>query len=209
MKFFKKSAVKKKIQRHSYNKVSYSLVLIVGHSLKDQGARTIDGMSEYRVNSVLANRIQLASEKSPFDVHIIYRDDIGIEGAYLKALEYDPCAIVELHFNAYDGHVNGCEVLICDKDDEIGVNERFFATKMLDSIHGVLRNRKRGVKTIAKRGERGFYNLSRVSSVPSILIEPFFGDNPLEYHNYLSNSDALAESILNAFIDFRKDNIRN
>lgn len=177
-----------------------NVVLIVGHDQKRQGAYSYNGVSEYQFNKEFAHTIQHYTETLNINCHIILRDGIGIKGSYSKALKKTPFLIVELHLNAFNGEASGCEILISDSyDKKTNEDERFIATKVLDVIHNTLNNRKRGIKHRASKGERGFYNLSQVTSVPSILIEPAFCDNKQDFDNLVEKKDKLAKNLALCF----------
>lgn len=195
---FKKRIIKK----HPYKVGSNVLCLIVGHTKARQGARSYHGKTEYEVNKEFAHLIAEYSSRLGLHVIVHFRDFVGITGAYLDAVKQDPFAICELHFNAFDGTVSGCEVLYSDINDKKPVLERRLATMALDTISYVLGNRKRGIKNKAKKGERGFYNVSQVSNVPSILIEPYFGDNKKDFDNYWTKQRLLAQKLAEMFYSF-------
>jgi len=102
----------------------------------------------------------------------------------------------------YNGKATGSETLVSDIKDDPGVDERALAAEIQTRIVDAMGLRNRGLKFLASRGERGFYNLSRVCDVPSILIEPFFGDNIKDSEEFNKNKDFLAEGILQGFNNY-------
>lgn len=151
------------------------LGIVVGHERKAPGADFKLGGSEYDFNSDIAARVkEYAGRKYPnIKVEIIYRDGVGISGAYrkAKALKVDAC--IELHFNAYNGQAQGTETL-CTSDYE----DRKFAGFIHSKICAVFQRagQSRGVKALP-RSARGGQSLYAMTGVPNCLVEPFFGDN--------------------------------
>jgi N-acetylmuramoyl-L-alanine amidase len=163
------------------------LALVVGHEKDRPGALLHGGGHEYQYNSKVAQRAQAFAKEVLFDeleVFVVYRDGIGISGAYEKVADLDPDAVIELHFNAFNKRVVGTELLYHDDKDKEPQVERAFAEHVLSGLYQLFRPNApkeskvlRGAKDLP-RGHRGWYNVSRVLDFPSILVEPFFGDTP-------------------------------
>ena len=161
------------------------LALVVGHEKGRPGAGLHGGGHEYQYNSKVAEKAKAFADEVLFDeleVFVVYRDGIGIGGAYEKVKDIDPDAVIELHFNAFNKRVIGTELLYHDDKDKDPSLERAFAEHVLDGLYRLFRpgvkgkdRRLRGAKDLPK-GHRGWYNVSRVLDFPSILVEPFFGD---------------------------------
>lgn len=151
------------------------LVVVVGHEKKAPGADFALGGSEYQYNSDIAARMkQYAELKYPnLRVEIIFRDGVGIAGAYRKALTFKPDACIELHFNAFNGSAHGSETL-CSVD----AVDRQFAAIIQDKICGVFSRtgQSRGVKVLSRSG-RGGQSVYSLPGSANALVEPFFGDN--------------------------------
>lgn len=99
--------------------------------------------------------------------------------------------IVELHFNASEGHTaQGSEVLFFYKSTK----GRKYAEITLDEIIKEFGLRKRGVKGISSGNGYGFLKKTKA---PAILIEPFFGDEPKCMA--FSNIERYAETLHRAF----------
>ena len=182
---------------------SQHLSIIVGHTNKSPGAYSSQlKTTEYAYMSEFASLLKLEVMRFECSASIHFRDDGGISGAYLRALSNGPACIIELHFNAFNGIVSGCETLFSEKGDDVGVRERLFAQKIQNAMVSALDNQDRGLKHRVSKGERGFFNLSRVSSVPSILIEPFFGDNSKDAKNFHAKRSLVAASLAKTFKEF-------
>jgi len=184
------------------------LALIVGHTKQSPGAIAVNPIdaTEYEFNCELCTMIQQIGEKKGIETLIFLRDGVGINGAYADAMAFQPDAIVEVHFNAYNSTAQGTEVLFhSDKQDQ---TEKLFADllqlKLCDAL-GREGKTNRGTKDLAdKPGERGFFNLTRTSEVPCVLIEPFFGDNFTDAELAFERKENIAKAVVSAFCDWKK-----
>lgn len=187
------------------------IVIMVGHSLKAPGASLHGGGHEYGYNK----KVAMAAAKHAHDVlfdecelFVIFRDGIGRTGAYEKAKELNPDAVIELHFNAFNKRVVGTELLFDDEGDRDPKLEKAYADHLLDAVYKVFRpgaqgkdRALRGVKDL-KRGDRGWVNVSRVLDCPSVLIEPFFGDTPSEAQLARQKMNEYAETLVESTVEF-------
>lgn len=202
--FFKrmfKKTTNKKETKPSAKKTEATLCIIVGHEKDSPGAYGVHPIDcyEYEYNAGLAQLIKSEGEALGFRVEILFRDFVGIKGAYNNALNFNPDAIIELHFNSYNTKVEGCEVLYSDKRDVEGIREKAFAALLQNNIYEVMQSRNRPLKNRASGGERGFYNLSRTHKTPSVIIEPFFGDCPTDAKRAVFLKDKLAKAVVKSF----------
>jgi N-acetylmuramoyl-L-alanine amidase len=69
---------------------------------------------------------------------------------------------------------------------------------MSEALSLPMRHRN-GIKEISK-GERGWYNVAQTLSVPSVLIESGFADNPIDSASMQKNKGALAGALVDTFI---------
>lgn len=149
------------------------LVLIVGHTKKAPGATFALGGSEYQYNSKVAELASsYAKTLGTIDVKVVFRDGIGISGAYAKAKALKPDCTIELHFNAANKTATGTETL-CTPEEK----DRKFSEIVQKSICKVFKREglSRGVKVLAK-GARGAGNIYSLPGFANCLVEPFFGD---------------------------------
>lgn len=170
------------LKRFFKKKPSNKVVLVVGHNQKQPGAKVVNNQNEYMYNSKVAH---IVSNLLP-EVNVAFYSELEKDYVVLS----DPGFIaIELHTNAFNGYVNGSEVLVLDGD----VVSEEYAQEMLDSLCERFGKRNRGVKYI-KEGDRGYENLRRAKGKGariSIIVEPFFGDNfddvipPSEYAQFL------------------------
>lgn len=178
------------------------LAIVVGHSQASQGA-TINtfGQSsaprittEYRFNKdIMVPLLKREGAKIGVRVEDFYRDGTTISGAVHRALEWKPDCIIELHTNAFNGVVEGTEVLVTPDQ-----NDRKLGQLLLDEMYSVFRPGsagRRGVK-ILKQSDRGATNIYAAGSVPNALVEPVFADNPKEGQLLWDNRVKYAEALV-------------
>jgi hypothetical protein len=106
------------------------------------------------------------------DVVVIYRDGVGISGAYKKAIDADCDCVIELHFNAFNAKATGTLTLCTTEPKDIE-----FATLIQEAMCAVFGRSSfsRGLSKLA-RGARGGQNVHSFPVGPNCLVEPFFGD---------------------------------
>jgi N-acetylmuramoyl-L-alanine amidase len=178
-----------------------NLGLIVGHTRSAPGATMHGGQSEYSYNSEVAQIAKSYGSKYSFlTTHIIFRDGVGIAGAYRRANELKCDAVIELHFNAFNRQVVGTETLIAP-----GTENRKFAQFIHDMQCRVFERggQSRGVKVLS-RGQNGFGNVSSFPQGPNCLPEPFFGDTPSEAVLANTHKQAYAQGLVEASLEYFK-----
>lgn len=175
------------------------LVIVVGHTKKNGGARFCGKtwVDEYDYNSEVAALCEKISENDDrLKVTTIFRDQIGLVGAYEKANRCEPDALISLHFNAYNGAVTGSETLCAPKG-------RDFAKWIHKaSCEAFNRNgQSRGVKVIPRSSPGGFAVYS-CGETPVCLAEPFFGDNQKEAKIAVNSIQDYASALIKYTIRF-------
>lgn len=173
--------------------------VIVGHEKKAQGA--VFGkskISEYQFNKQIAAMIVAACELRAVKCVVQLRDGVGITGAYKEILKQKPDAIIELHFNAFNGKATGTQTL-CTTN----LNDIAFANHIHAEVCACFGRKglSRGVTGIS-RDSRGGGNVYAAGDTPNCLIEPFFGDNSSEENLAMINKEKYALSIVSGFIDW-------
>ena len=182
------------------------LALIVGHTAHDQGADLFGaGYGEYQYNKKVAEAAKQYAEKTygkKVQVEIIFRDGIGILGAYAKAKELLCDVCIELHFNAADSKAQGTETL-CTPD----VNDIDFAHIVHMAVCRVLgrQGTSRGVKVLSKSA-RGATNVYSFAGGANCLVEPFFGDNKDDATNGLIKYEEYAKGLVEATVLWARKN---
>ena len=175
------------------------LGVIVGHEKKAPGALMANTReTEYSYNSRVASAMTQMADSYGIDVQVIYRDGIGIEGAYRKADELLCDYVIELHFNAFNRKASGT-LTLCSTDMQDIEFSRFVQHEMcrVFNRHGS----SRGVQPIPRSGRGG----KSVYSFPdgrNCLVEPFFGDNPKESELAYEKLEEYAACLLKAVSSF-------
>ena len=174
------------------------LAIIVGHEKKSPGAKLFGtDMYEYQFHTKTAQIMkQEALRSGRIEPVVIFRDGIGIEGTYKKAMAEKCDVAIELHFNAYNGEAFGTSTL-CSPDN----NDIEFAHMIQNAMCRVFNRNglSRGVKTLS-RGSRGSRNVFSFPNGYNCLIEPAFGDNPKEAKMLIENQEALAVALVQAVL---------
>jgi N-acetylmuramoyl-L-alanine amidase len=186
------------------------LGVIVGHTALAQGAKMASGESEYKYNSKVAAIMESVARVAYPDilkVITIFRDGIGIEGAYKLANETYKCDfVIELHFNAANGNARGSETLCTMDSDDIE-----FANAIHKQIINVFKrddsHKDRGVRPLP-RTARGGLNMYSFPGGANCLVEPFFGDNSQDAALGVDNIRSYAQGLIIGTILFaRKRNM--
>ena len=164
------------------------IAIIVGHVKGKPGAiiqhGPWKGLSEYGYNSAIAYMIAKKLETAGASGLVIFRDHIGIIGAYQKAREARADFVIELHFNSSaDPQANGCETLISSVKTTASKREELFAiyfANAINDIGGMSAGKRRHGNGIlqVRREDRGGVNVNALTDIPCALIEPFFGSHP-------------------------------
>lgn len=172
------------------------LAIIVGHTKASPGASLAGTKQcEYQYNTEVAEIMADEARRiGSIDPVIIFRDGVGIEGAYKKAIAEKCDAAIELHFNAFNGRADGTEAL-CTSD----LNDVEFAHIIQNAMCRVFARagQSRGVKAIAKSA-RGGGNVHSFPGGVNCLVEPAFGDNPREARMLIDYKVAYASALVQA-----------
>lgn len=176
------------------------LAVIVGHEKKAQGAVMAQpfGKSEYDFNSgVAAYMHKYAKAQVPMvEIEIIYRDGLGISGAYARARQLLCDAAIELHFNAFNGKVVGTETLTTP--DSSDMDFAHIVHRKCCEVFG-RDGQSRGVKALSKSA-RGGGNVHSFPGGVNCLVEPFFGDTHSEASLAMNRRDEYAEALVQAVV---------
>jgi len=187
----------------SKNDQKVHLGVIVGHTKKQGGAVLLNGsMNEYQYNKKVLDA--MVKNKDIFfprlELTPIFRDDIGIAGAYDRARGLGCDCVVELHFNASNGRSSGSLTLCTSSSDDIE-----FAHEVHNHICTVFGRigSSRGVAVIG-RSVRGAANIYAFPEGANCLVEPFFGDSPEDGELGIKKIDEYATAILQAVNNWAK-----
>lgn len=169
--------------------------LVVGHEEKSPGAHATDPLNcyEYEYNKELAAMVSCDLKDLSIISEIFFRDQIGIHGVYTEVNRYLPQGVIELHFNSSGlSSVRGTETLYVPRVE----GSHSLAINVHECILHALSRPKdldRGL-VIPNVIDRGYSNLT-LAQCPSILVEPFFGDNPQDARLGKFEKSALSQAI--------------
>ena len=202
---------KKKVSLNSYDtpqdwRRGELVGICVGHSrIGDRGAVNHNGTVDEWSYNLLVGRALKRTLAAKGVRSILYSTYEG--GSYRSAMNFigdklkeDGATLaLELHFNASsEGVARGSETWY-----RYGAPKgRRLAQFIQSAITNSYGTRDRGVKA-ATRGTRGF-NFMKDSSLPKVLVEPFFGDNKYDYVLF-SKPDELGQPLADGIYNFLLD----
>jgi len=174
--------------------------IIVGHKPNSPGAVNADGTSEYSFNDALANLIGYSLAQTGHEPIIIYRDTY--KGLPYKVNATGVDIAVSLHCNAFNTEVSGSETLYYYKS----TNGKLLAKSVNDEIVKCLCLPNRGIKPIRNKhkgsaGDKGGH-LVKYTSMPCVILEPFFIDNPNDLSIANNKLHTLVESICTGICNY-------
>lgn len=150
-----------------------TLGLIVGHEKKAPGANLFGGGNEYTYNSEIAAIVKQMCAGSNIDCKVIFRDGIGIDGAYKRAFDLGCDCVIELHFNAFNKSATGTLTYTSTASEDVAFSH--VVHKAMVGVFGTEGRRDRGVVSLGRR-DRGGRNVYSFNGMPNCLVEPLFGD---------------------------------
>jgi len=166
------------------------IAFIIGHTESSgQGAGAVAPLnqSEFVYNSDIASRAQSYGQARGHNIEVFTRPSRGYSGiveAYEEVKDFEPDCAMELHFNAFNGRVRGSEILLASANDLSGTYEVQLSRLLQDGMMTVFGRRGRQDRGLKERPrttrERGWFNVNQTKLFPSVLLEPFFGDNSAE-----------------------------
>lgn len=182
------------------------LAIVVGHTKLLPGAKAISPIDtyEYFYNSALANLMKGHASDHGVQSTIFLRDTHTIRETYNSVNLWKPDCAIELHFNAADGKAHGTETLYGYQNPLSAELARLVQDGMCKLYRRDVKT-NRGIKKLID-GDRGYSNVN-IAKCPSILIEPFFGDEvedaKLGHQNQESLAAVLIENIILFLSTFR------
>jgi N-acetylmuramoyl-L-alanine amidase len=162
--------------------------VVVGHTPVRPGAVSIDGISEFAYNSIVADHLEAKLAAMGYRVSRVARDlPDDLAGLPRKVNQTGADLAIELHFNSFaDPLANGSEMLYWHASTD-GRQLAEFAQK---AVLQAFRLRNRGLVPI-RSGQRG-HILLRGTKMPCVLTEPFFGSNRGNWDRMKDAHDRLA-----------------
>jgi hypothetical protein len=184
------------------DEAAHRLAIIVGHTELRQGAFALAPISqhEYPFNREIAQTMEMAAASERIVARTFFRDRVGISGAYQAATAFEPDGIIELHFNSASAAARGTETL-CSEDHPDSRKLADLVQKSMVAVFNRRGSRDRGVKVL-RAGDRGFGNVSAAPTVPSVLVEPFFGSNAADCQLAFERTAEYAAGLVDAFAEF-------
>ena len=171
------------------------IAIIIGHGYGDSGAPSKWNSpikDEYDYNKIVAEYLKKTVKSK--EIKLFHRGATGITGVNTQVRLWDDDLSLELHCNSFNGKAHGCEILALSGDKESIKIGQDIAQDFCKRFNRKLRDGD-GVKELKKK-ERGHYSLALVDDgYPSILLEPFFIDNPSEWIEPLVYAEFLREWI--------------
>jgi N-acetylmuramoyl-L-alanine amidase len=152
------------------------IALIVGHEPKAPGATSCGHVSEFDWNTQIAAEVQTRLAQSQVVRLVrVWRAPEGYSALPGKVNATGADAAVELHFNASNGAGRGTECLHFAGSKRGEIAALLFQTMIVEAL-GL---RDRGLKPCAA-SDRGGLFLAK-TNMPAVIVEPFFGDNALDW----------------------------
>ena len=176
------------------------VAIIVGHEANKQGAVNVKtGVTEFAFNTRLAELIQDEFDLMPgFECIVVYREN-GYEELPYDVNRTGADIAISLHCNAFNKKARGCETLHWYGSK----NGALLAECLHDSfvnVYGVSSDRGVKPRTASDRGA----NLLRKTSMPCVIVEPFFIDNDAELEYALDNINKLAKAVVYGVADYQE-----
>lgn len=181
------------------------LALIVGHTKRAPGAKAVEPIStyEYFFNGGVAVEACKRAEAQKMSCRIFFKDGLTDEqvaaAVHRWTSDEKRSVCIELHFNAANGKARGTETLY-DADPTTSKTFAEVVQKHVTKALSRTGSGDRGLKLIGP-GDRGHRNL-RTVKIASCLIEPAFGDTPLDAKLLFENQERYAQSLVDAAKEF-------
>lgn len=182
-----------------------TLVVIIGHGIgTDQGAWAAAplAMYEHPYNTLVANDMASYAKSIGLSCTILNKHGSSTAAIGATATEIVKSyggrgCVIELHFNSYNGKATGTEVLydLEEKDNAL------FAKLCLDHMVKLFGKSNRGIKHDTGRGGS---NLASVKAT-SCLVEPLFGDNPIEAKLLKEKRTEYAKCLVDAAAEYLRN----
>jgi N-acetylmuramoyl-L-alanine amidase len=143
------------------------IAIIVGHTEAMPGAKLYNGQYEYEFNTIAVCLVQKKFLLG--QVQTFWKDF----GNYIHEVKkFRPDLIIELHINAFIELAYGCEGFVLQSS----LKSKYEAQILLEKFETSFKIKSRGIKTLTRGGERGFFNLKVFEEIPMVLFEPCFGN---------------------------------
>lgn len=177
------------------------IAIMVGHTEVAPGAKAVEpiGEHEYFFNKKLAAEMLEIAKGKGIEAQVFYRNTGGVKGGYLDLNLWAPTCAIELHFNAANGKAKGTCTLYGASNKLSGALARSVQNAMLKVFNRVGPT-DRGI-ILLNRNDRGYFNVNQ-AKCPSVLIEPFFGDEKSDCELGFEKKSILALTLIETLIEF-------
>ena len=174
------------------------IALAIGHSRSgDNGAVSVGGVSEHAFNTDIGERTKAILDRNGIESEVI-TEYIG--GSYSVAMSWVAERIrdikadlaVELHFNSASPSANGHEFLYWKTSTNGKKLAESFA-KAYGENFPLSRARQDAGTLGISGGERGSQFLKK-THCPSVILEPFFGSNAIEWEAAKTSPERIANA---------------
>jgi N-acetylmuramoyl-L-alanine amidase len=179
------------------------VAICVGHSRSgDDGAESVSGVSEWQFNQDLARMVAAELELLGVQSFVVDEYEGNGYGAAMRwvssHLEQKHASLaLELHFNAANGGARGHEWLFWASSKR----SSRLATCLLARYQTAFPEiPMRGIKP-KTAGDRGAEFL-KLTHCPSVICEPFFGDNKEDWQTAISRKPDIARAIAAGIHDY-------
>jgi N-acetylmuramoyl-L-alanine amidase len=183
--------------------MSKKIAICVGHSRSgDNGAVTVDGVTEWEFNHPLALELERLLQKAGHDALVFSKYEgssysTAMSWIAQEVRKFGADLALELHFNSGPPTANGYEFLYWHRSARSGrlASCMHFAFKKAFPNH-----RSRGLKPL-NNTNRGAAFVQR-THCPAILTEPFFGSNEEESEFFDTRKDAIAKAYVDGILNW-------
>lgn len=181
------------------------IAICVGHSRGDEGAVSVDGVSEWHYNRKLGQIILTDLRERGFEVMLV---DRYAQAGYGRAMDYLAASLksrkveaaIELHFNAAaSDKATGHEWLHWHASVPGRSLAQCLQRRMVETFP---EHKNRGIKPVRALAENGGGFLKK-THCPAVICEPFFGTNPNDWQLGTAHRDLLARLIADGIDDWK------
>jgi N-acetylmuramoyl-L-alanine amidase len=183
------------------------LAWIVGHNIKKKGAKNYLGEYEYDFSKRIGAKLQVLLADFGVELPIIYRPygtyTNQVKAVVKKCKELGITHTLNSHFNSYNKKAKGCEVLIANS---LSWDDNHLADIITDRLSEILDIPERaddGVKEVSEghAGSGMLYSLLS-AGIHGLILEPCFGDNPVDGAKIFQNEDKYVEILAKSVLSF-------
>jgi len=173
------------------------VAIVVGHRFGAQGARAVDGTTEWVEMREVAELLAIALDYRDYESAVVLRDDrsTGLSTLPAKVNQTGARICVSLHFNgSRSRRAQGSEVLYAAGS----ARGRELAHAIQDKQALVLGLPDRGLKAVPKDGRGG--RILWGTQMPAVVVEPVFGSEARGWATYKERRPAWIAALADAIV---------